>query len=56
MQFVTFEDETDIFETILFPDAYLKFSRMLETKPAFLITGKVIEEFGAIMLEVKRIE
>ena len=56
MQFITFEDETDIFETILFPDAYLKFSRMLGTKPAFLITGKVIEEFGAIMLEVKRIE
>ena len=56
MQFITFEDEADIFETVLFPDVYRTYSKIMGLKAAFLITGKVVEDFGAVMLEVKKIE
>ena len=55
MQFITFEDETDIFETVLFPDIYRRFSKKIGIKEACLLTGRVIEEFGAVVLEVKKI-
>ena len=56
MQFVTFEDETGICETVLFPEAYSKFIRFLMIKEAFSITGKVMEEFGAVTVEVRKVE
>ena len=56
MQFVTFEDETGICETVLFPEPYSKFIRFLMIKEAFFITGKVMEEFGAVSVEVIRVE
>lgn len=56
MQFVTFEDETGICETVLFPDAYSKFIRFIMIHEAFYITGKVMEEFGAVTVEVKMVE
>jgi error-prone DNA polymerase len=55
MQFVTFEDETGICETVLFPAAYQRFVAMLARQEAFLVSGKVLEEFGAITVEVRRI-
>jgi DNA polymerase III alpha subunit len=56
MQFVSFEDETDICETVFFPDVYNRFVRILMWKEAFLITGKVCEEFGAVSVEVNLVE
>jgi error-prone DNA polymerase len=57
MQFVTFEDETSLFETVLFPAVYSRFYHMPGSdRAAFHLTGKVVEEFGAITLEVKKIE
>jgi len=55
MQFITFEDETDIFETVLFTDIYARYSKIFGDRMAFLFTGKVVENFGAIILEVKKI-
>ncbi|MGA1826146.1 MAG: DNA polymerase III subunit alpha [bacterium] len=55
MQFITFEDETDIFETVLFPDIYRTVSKKIGMKEACLLTGRVMEEFGAVVLEVKAI-
>lgn len=56
MQFVTFEDETGMCETVLFPDAYSKFIRFLMIQEAFAVTGKVMEEFGAVTVEVRKVE
>jgi len=56
MEFITFEDETDIFETVLFPDVYVRYSKMFSDRMAFLLTGKVVEDFGAVVLEVKKIQ
>jgi len=47
MEFATFEDETDIFEVTLFPDAYRRFGRLLRSAGPFLVKGKVEDQYGA---------
>ena len=56
MQFVSFEDETDIFETVLFPDVYEKYALLLEEHRPYIIEGIVTSEFGVVTVEVKKIE
>jgi DNA polymerase III alpha subunit len=56
MQFVSFEDETGICETVFFPDVYNRYVRLLAMQEAFFITGKVVKEFGALSVEVRRVE
>ncbi len=55
MEFVSFEDETAIYDTVIFPDAYRRFCRRLDAYNAFVIKGKVTSDSGALTLEVKRI-
>jgi DNA polymerase III alpha subunit len=52
MQFVTFEDETGIVETVLFPEAYERFASCLAHQEAFLVSGRVTEDFGALAVEI----
>ena len=52
MEFVTFEDETGLIETVFFPDIYRKSASILEHHSAFLVSGRVAEEFGVAILEV----
>jgi DNA polymerase-3 subunit alpha/error-prone DNA polymerase len=56
MEFVTFEDETGVFETVFFPDVYRKYSIYLSWQAAFLVRGKVTREFGVGVVEVEMIE
>jgi DNA polymerase-3 subunit alpha/error-prone DNA polymerase len=56
MQFFTFEDETGMVETVLFPEAYQRHVRLLAVQEAFWVTGRVTESFGAIVVEVRRIQ
>lgn len=56
MDFVTFEDETGVMETVFFPDIYRKFASMLERHAAFVVSGKVTEEYGVAVLEVNNIK
>ncbi|MFW5775384.1 MAG: OB-fold nucleic acid binding domain-containing protein, partial [Chitinivibrionales bacterium] len=55
MQFVTFEDETGLCESVLFPDAYLKFVHKLQWHEAFIVWGKVTLDRGALVVEVSEI-
>ncbi|MBN1761265.1 MAG: hypothetical protein JW863_23270, partial [Chitinispirillaceae bacterium] len=55
MEFVTFEDETGIFETVFFPDVYARCAMPLSLQSAFLVGGIVTEEFGVAVLEVESI-
>jgi len=48
MEFVTLEDETDIFEVTLFPDAYRRFGRLLRSAGPFLVKGKVEDQYDAL--------
>jgi DNA polymerase-3 subunit alpha/error-prone DNA polymerase len=56
MQFVSFEDESGICETVLFPDVYKEFTRFVTRHEAYRIEGRVVEEFGVCVVEVNRLE
>jgi DNA polymerase-3 subunit alpha/error-prone DNA polymerase len=56
MQFVTFEDETDIFETVFFPEVYKRFAHMMNWQAGFIVSGMVIAEFGVEVVEVHKLE
>ncbi|MFH0974769.1 MAG: DNA polymerase III subunit alpha [Spirochaetota bacterium] len=49
MKFISFEDETAIFETVIFPKAYKKFALMLSYQRPYILTGKVGVEFDTII-------
>jgi DNA polymerase III alpha subunit len=55
MEFVTFEDETDIFECVMFPDVYKEFSDLLNWESLFVIRGKVEVAFGVYTLTVEKL-
>lgn len=56
MEFVTFEDETGLIETVFFPQVYSRYAAMLQYHAAFVISGMVSREFGVAILEVERLE
>ena len=55
MIFVSFEDEHAIFETVLFPDAFRRYFPMLDDGWAFLVHGRVDEDYGALSIGVERL-
>jgi error-prone DNA polymerase len=56
MEFVSFEDETAIFETTFFPKAYQRFCQMLDMNRAYLLTGQVLEQYGTVSVTVEHIQ
>lgn len=55
MQFVSWEDETALFESVLFPKVYRKFRSILDAMEPYLIYGKVMDDLGAVSLDVREI-
>jgi len=55
MQFITFEDESALYETTFFPKAYERYCRMLGQRRAYLVEGLVEEEFGVATVTVERL-
>ena len=53
MEFFTFEDQRDIFETVFFPKAFRRFCQDLDMAHAYLIFGEVESEFGVPALNVQ---
>jgi len=53
MEFVSFEDETAIFETTFFPEVYQRFCQILDMNRAYLLTGRVQEQYGTVSLNVE---
>ncbi|ABW66047.1 DNA polymerase III subunit alpha [Desulfosudis oleivorans] len=56
MEFLTFEDETDIFEATFFPKTYTRFCHMIDRGSPFLLWGTVETNWGAVTLTVEKIE
>jgi DNA polymerase III alpha subunit len=56
MKFVSFEDESEIFETTFFPRAYQRFCQILDMNRAYLLSGRVQEEHGAVSLNVEEVK
>ncbi|ROR01844.1 DNA polymerase III subunit alpha [Desulfosoma caldarium] len=56
MAFVSFEDETAIYETVFFPDAYRRFCQSLGWERPYALRGTVDASFGAVSLSVSHLE
>jgi len=56
MEFLTFEDDTGLIETVFFPKAYRRFCAVLDRSRPFVLHGKVDVDFGAVSLSVNRVE
>jgi error-prone DNA polymerase len=56
MEFVSFEDETAIFETTFFPKAYQRFCQILDMNRAYLLTGRVQQQYGTVSVNVENIQ
>jgi len=55
MEFVTFEDTTALIETVLFPEAFKRFSHIINYTRPYRLFGKVEEDFGAVTVSVERV-
>ena len=55
MEFISFEDTSALFDTVLFPRAYARFCHQITRVRPYVLTGEVIEEFGAATLNVKQV-
>jgi DNA polymerase-3 subunit alpha/error-prone DNA polymerase len=56
MEFLTFEDETGLIETTLFPKVYRRFCSILDRSRPFILYGRVEEDFGAVTMTVIRVD
>jgi DNA polymerase III alpha subunit len=55
MDFVSLEDETALYETVFFPDAYARFRHLLLDQRPLVVTGTVADDQGALSVVVKAI-
>jgi DNA polymerase-3 subunit alpha/error-prone DNA polymerase len=56
MEFLTFEDETALFEATFFPKVYNRYERILDSGKPYILTGMVEEDYGALTLTVSRVK
>jgi DNA polymerase-3 subunit alpha/error-prone DNA polymerase len=56
MSFLSFEDETGMYETVIFLHAYEKYHTLLFDKQPLVVYGKAVDDHGALILEVGKIE
>ena len=52
MEFVSFEDETALYETVLFPTSFQRYHHLLYDDRPLLIKGRVECDHGAVVLNV----
>lgn len=55
MEFVTFEDQTMLYDGTLFPDVYRQYCHLLAPNHAYVVTGRVEEQFSTVTLTVKEL-
>ncbi len=55
MEFLTFEDQTDLFECVLFPAQYRLFNDLVRWERLFLIRGKVEEAWGVYTITIENL-
>jgi len=55
MEFLTFEDETDVIETTFFPEPYHRFCHIIDIGRPYLLTGLVEQDWGATTLTVETV-
>ncbi len=55
MEFLTLEDETDIYECVLFPNVFREYGDLLHWEKLFLLRGTVEEAFGVFSITVEKL-
>lgn len=55
MSFISFEDETALYETVLFPDLYERYFPLLYRASPLLVHGVVKDDHGALIVEVSHL-
>ena len=56
MEFISFEDDSGLYETTFFPKVYERYCQLfIRTRP-YILTGIVDEDFGVVSLTVERVE
>jgi DNA polymerase III alpha subunit len=53
MDFVSLEDETALYETVFFPEAYARYRHLLLDQRPLVVHGLVTEDQGALSVEVQ---
>ncbi|MDD3367002.1 MAG: DNA polymerase III subunit alpha, partial [Sphaerochaetaceae bacterium] len=53
MEFISFEDETALYETVVFPQIYATYHQVVYGQLPVVIRGKVCNEQGAVHIEVQ---
>ncbi|MDR2019515.1 MAG: hypothetical protein LBQ14_01980 [Treponema sp.] len=56
MSFLSFEDETGMYETVIFPWVYDKYHTLLFDRQPLVVYGKAVDDHGALTVEVNKIE
>jgi len=56
MCFLSLEDETALYETVVFPQVYDRYYKLLFDQRPLLVYGLVTNDEGAVSLEINRIE
>jgi len=56
MLFVSFSDDSAVYETVFFPEAYYAFRDLLFLGGAFLVEGQVQEDLGSFVLQVTNLQ
>lgn len=56
MSFVSFEDETALYETVLFPDLYQRYYPLLSSLWPLVVFGLVQDDQGALVVEVQHLK
>jgi DNA polymerase-3 subunit alpha/error-prone DNA polymerase len=56
MSFLSLEDETALYETVIFPQVYDRYSKLLFDQRPLLVYGRVCNDEGALSVEISRIE
>ncbi|MCL2880997.1 MAG: DNA polymerase III subunit alpha, partial [Treponema sp.] len=52
MSFLSLEDETAMYETVIFPQVYDRYQKFLFDQKPLLVYGRVVSDQGALILEV----
>ena len=56
MSFLSLEDETAMYETVVFPQVYDRYKNLLFDQQPLLVHGRVTNDEGALSVEISRIE
>tara|TARA_Y100001970_G_scaffold153717_1_gene188198 strand:+ start:1013 stop:4006 length:2994 start_codon:yes stop_codon:yes gene_type:complete len=55
MEFLTLEDETDIYECVLFPKVFQEFGDLFQWESSFIIRGIIEKSFGVCIVKIEKV-